>query len=208
MPEDGAAQEPTVFVVDDDPGVCDSLRYLLKSVRLRVETFDSPAVFLERIDPARPGCLVLDVRMPGIGGLDLLAALRERACDLPVVFVSAHGSVSLAVRAMQAGATDFLEKPVDDEVLIAAVQRAVTSDLDRRAEKAAQAGTVARYAALSAREREVLGLLVDGLANKEVAARLGLSPKTVEAHRAHVIEKMGAGSLAELVAIVVRLGLR
>jgi len=198
---------PTVFIVDDDPGVRESLRFLFESVRLRVETYDAPAAFLERLDPGRPGCLVLDVRMPGMGGLELLAEVRARGCELPVVFISGHGSVPVAVRAMQAGATDFLEKPVNDDVLIGTVQRAVARDLDRLGLRAEYVRVAARHARLTERERQVLALVVQGHPNKEIAARLDLSVKTVEAHRARVMEKMGADSLAGLVEVAIRYGL-
>lgn len=196
--------EPTVFVVDDDPAVCDSLRFLFESVGLRTVCHASPTPFLERFESDGPGCLVLDVRMPRMGGLDLLAALRRRGCELPVVFITGHASVPLAVRAMEAGATHFLEKPVDDEVLVSQVQRAIARDARRRARETRRRRALENYATLTPREREVLDLVVAGQPNKAIAARLGLSEKTVESHRAHLMKKMGADSLAALVAAAIR----
>lgn len=207
MPDKVSVPEPVVFVVDDDPDVRDSLRFLFESVGLRVETFATPVTLFDQLTPERPGCLVLDVRMPQMGGLELMAAIRRRGCDHPVVFLSAHASVPVAVRALQAGAAEFLEKPVNDEVLIGHVQRAVVRDLDRRRQRAQHVQVTERYAGLSERERQVLDRVVKGEPNKVIAAALGVSAKTVEAHRARVMEKMDAESLAALVSLAIRYGL-
>ncbi|MCP5366350.1 MAG: response regulator transcription factor [Hyphomicrobiales bacterium] len=197
-----ASPEPTVFVVDDDEAVRDSLRWLLESVDLAVVTCDSAAAFAEVYRRGRPGCLVTDVRMPGLSGLDLQQRLAEAGVDLPVIVVTGHGDISMAVRAMKAGAFDFIEKPYNDQVMVDVVQAAVAQSLrqgDRRGERLA---IEARLAQLTPREREVLDRVVDGGSNKSIARDLAISEKTVETHRARVMEKMEAGSLADLVRMV------
>lgn len=198
----------TVFVVDDNAAVRDALAYLFHSIHLEVETYAAPTDLLARRVPDGPGCVIVDVRMPDLGGIELVSALRERGWRTPAVFISAHATVPTAVRAMRAGAVDFLEKPVDDERLLACVQKAVADDRRRLAEAAARREGLTRYASLTNRERDVHALLIEGLANKEIAARLGIHPKTVERHRAAVMAKLRAGSLAELVADAFRTGLR
>jgi len=193
--------EATVFVVDDDDAVRQAIRLLLRSVGLAVEACASATEFLERWDPTRPGCLVLDIRMPGMSGLELQARLAREPSAPPVVFITGHGDVSLAVRAMRDGAVDFIEKPFSDQDLIDRVQRAIRLDGERRAATDRRQAATIRFAGLSAREREVMLAIVAGRANKVVAIDLGLSERTVEIHRARVMEKTGARSLPELVRL-------
>ncbi|MEN8214119.1 MAG: response regulator FixJ [Pseudomonadota bacterium] len=188
-----------VFIVDDDEALRDSLRWLIESVGLRVETHDSAASFLQSYYPGQSGCLLLDVRMPGMSGLELQEQLERRDVRIPVVIITGHGDVAMAVRAMKAGAMDFIEKPFDDELLLASIQRALSLDVEQRKSRATQAEILARMAQLTRREHQVMELVTNGKANKQIAAELNVSAKTVEAHRAHVMEKMQAGSLAELV---------
>ncbi len=196
--------EPTVFVVDDEPAIRDSLAMLLRSVGLASRTFPSAPAFLEGFDAKAPGCVVADVRMPGMSGLELQEALRAQQARLPVIIITGHGDIAMAVRAMKAGAADFIEKPFNDQVLLDAVHRALAQS---RAD-AAPAGSnrpeiEARVATLTPREHEVMLLIVEGRPNKVVATRLGLSTRTVEVHRAKVMEKMGVRSLAELVRMAI-----
>ena len=197
--------EPTVFVVDDDEAVANAFRYLIESVGLRVEVFTSPSTFIEKYDPERPGCLLLDVRMPAMSGFDLLDWLRQRGLDIPVIFVTGHGDVPMAVRAMKAGAIDFIEKPFRDQELLDQIHKAIRLDALNRRERARYAMIQERYQSLTEREREVMDLVVAGYANKVIADRLGLSAKTVEAHRAKVMEKMKARSLSQLVQMAYEL---
>ena len=192
----------TVFVVDDDDAVRTSLRLLLKSVGLPVETFASAQEFLDAFDADRAGCLVLDVRMPGMSGLELQQELNQRGATIPVVFITGHGDVPMAVEAMQHGAFDFLQKPFRDQDLLDRVQRALARDAESRAALAARAQIAERLASLTPRELEVMRLVTRGKANKVIGGELGVSQRTVEIHRAHVMEKMQAGSLAELVRMV------
>ena len=200
-PEPAPAQ-PTVFVVDDDPGIRDSVTWLFQSVGLSVETYGSAQQFLDTYVPTRPGCLILDVRLPGMGGLDLLEALRRRGATLPVIVVTAFGEVHSAVRAMKGGAIDVMEKPTRDQVLLDRVQQALELDRQTRASLATRAEAAARYTRLTKREREVLRLIIAGKANKVIASDLELSPKTVEAHRAAIMRKLVVHSTPELVRIV------
>jgi len=197
-----ASEQPTVFVVDDDPGIRDSVMWLFQSVGLPVETYASAQKFLDTYVPSRPGCLILDVRLPGMGGLDLLEALRRRGATLPVIVVTAFGEVHSAVRAMKGGAIDVMEKPTRDQVLLDRVQQALELDRRTRATLASRSEAAARYKRLSKRELEVLALIIGGRANKTIAIDLRLSPKTVEAHRAAIMRKLGVHSVAELVRIV------
>jgi two-component system, LuxR family, response regulator FixJ len=197
-----APEQPTVFVVDDDPGIRDSVTWLFQSVGLPVETYGSAQTFLDTYVPSRPGCLILDVRLPGMGGLDLLEALRRRGATLPVIVVTAFGEVHSTVRAMKGGAIDVMEKPTRDQVLLDRVHQALEKDRRTRASLASRADAVARYARLSKREVEVLKLIIAGKANKEIAGELERSTKTVEAHRAAIMRKLGARSIAEVVRIV------
>jgi FixJ family two-component response regulator len=201
-PPETSSEEPTVFVVDDDPGIRDSVTWLFQSVGLPVETYGSAQEFLDRYVPSRPGCLILDVRLPGMGGLDLLEALRRRGATLPVIVVTAFGEVHSAVRAMKSGAIDVMEKPTRDQVLLDRVQQALDLDRRTRVSLASRAEAAARYARLSKREVEVLRLIIAGKANKVIASELTRSPKTVESHRAAIMRKLGVHSTAELVRVV------
>ena len=193
---------PTVFVVDDDESVRGSLRFLLRSVGLESHAFGSAPEFLAAYDPAQPGCLVLDVRMPGMSGLELQQELNVRGAIIPVVFITGHGDVPMAVEAMQHGAHDFLQKPFRDEELIERVKRALAKDAKTRAGLEEHQSIRARLDSLTPRERQVLALMARGKPNKIMAYELGLSQRTVEIHRARVMEKSGASSVAELVRMV------
>jgi two-component system, LuxR family, response regulator FixJ len=192
----------TVFVVDDDEAVRDSLKLLLKSAGIVAVTSASAQELLASYDPAQPGCLVLDVRMPGMSGLEMQHELNLRGAMIPVIFITGHGDIPMAVEAMQQGAFDFLQKPFRDSDLLDRVQRALARDQEQR-ERLRQTDKIReRLASLSPREREVLDLVTRGKANKMVAGDLGVSQRTVEIHRAHVMQKMEAGSLAELVRMM------
>ena len=198
--------EPVVFVVDDDRAMRESLTWLLDSVGLRVRSYANARDFLAEYDPAQPGCLVLDVRMPGMSGLDLQAELARRGVELPTIVITGHAEVSMAVRAVKAGAIDFIEKPFSDQLLLDRVRQALEIDLEAREVRRRREDARRRLATLTAREREVLDLVVAGKANKEIASALGVSPKTVEVHRAHVMSKMYVDSLAELIRITLLAG--
>lgn len=191
--------EPTVFVVDDDLAMRESLRWLIESVQLRVEVFSSSADFQKSYNPSRPGCLVLDVRMPGQSGLDLQKQLASRNIEIPIIIITGHADVPMAIRAMKQGAVDFIEKPFNDQVLLERIAQCIERDAEQRALREQQGQVQQRFASLTVREREVLTRIVGGKANKVVADELGLSPKTIEVHRASVMRKMEAQSLAELV---------
>jgi FixJ family two-component response regulator len=191
--------EQAVFVVDDDAAVRDSLRWLMDSVGLRTETFASGEEFLAAITPERSGCVLLDLRMPGLGGLEVHDRLRELGVDLPVIVVSGHGDVPLAVRALKSGVADFVEKPFKDQELLDCVQQALRRDIELRRERMLRDDLLVRYRALTPRELDVLRLVVDGQSNKGISATLGISQKTVETHRARVMEKMAARSISALV---------
>ncbi len=193
---------PTVFVVDDDEGVRNSLRFLLKSVGLATRALASANEFLEAYKPTQPGCLVLDVRMPGMSGLELQEHLNMRGAVIPVIFITGHGDIPMAVEAMQQGAFDFLQKPFRDQDLIDRIQRALERDSRSRAALAQHVKIRERLESLTPREREVMTLMTRGKANKVIAAELGVSQRTVEIHRARVMEKSGAASLAQLVRMV------
>jgi FixJ family two-component response regulator len=193
----------TVFVVDDDEAVRTSLRLLLKSVGLPVETFASAQEFLDQFDPNRAGCLVLDIRMPGMSGLELQQQLNDRHSIMPIVFITGHGDVPMAVEAMQAGAVDFIQKPFRDQDLIDRINRALEKDREMRAALRERDEIRRRMSQLTPREREVLELVTQGKANKVIAGDLNVSQRTVEIHRARVMEKMGANSLAHLVRMVI-----
>jgi two-component system response regulator FixJ len=195
-------QKPTVFVVDDDAAVRDSLRLLLKSVGLPVEVFESAQDFLDADRDDRPGCLVLDIRMPGMSGLELQVKLNERHSILPIIFITGHGDVPMAVEAMQAGAVDFIQKPFRDQDLLDRINQALEKDAGSRRMLAERNMIRKRLESLTPREREVLDLVVAGKANKVIAGDLNLSQRTVEIHRARVMEKMEAHSLAHLVRMV------
>ena len=193
----------TVFVVDDDEAVRTSLRLLLKSVGLPVETYAAAQEFLDQFDPDRAGCLVLDIRMPGISGLELQQHLNDQHSIMPIVFITGHGDVPMAVEAMQAGAVDFIQKPFRDQDLIDHINRALEKDREMRNALRERDEIRRRMSQLTPREREVLELVTQGKANKVIAGDLNVSQRTVEIHRARVMEKMGANSLAHLVRMVI-----
>ena len=193
-----------VYVVDDDDAVRDGLKWLIESVDLQVAPCPNAQTFLEAYDGSRPGCLVLDVRLRGMSGLDLQAELARRDISIPTIVVTGHGDVPMAVRAMKLGAIDFVEKPFNDQELLERIQKAIEGDLEARRGDRERVEACALLATLSPREREVLDLLVLGKANKEVADQLGLSTRTVEGHRARLMEKLACGSLAELVRLSLR----
>ncbi len=198
----GAGREPTVpvvHVVDDEADVRDAIGLLIRSMGMRVATHASAGEFFDAYPPDSPGCLVLDVRLPGMSGLEMQAELARRGVHLPVVFISGHGDIPMAVRAVRAGALDFLEKPFSDQALLDCVQRALDRDAELRAERLAQAEVRARLVRLTPREREVLEHLIQGKVNKIIARELDLSTRTVEIHRARVLHKMGAANVSQLV---------
>jgi two-component system, LuxR family, response regulator FixJ len=199
-------REPSVFVVDDDEAVRSSLKLLLKSIGLPAITYQSAQEFLAAYEAQHPGCLVLDVRMPGMSGLELQQLLNLRGATVPVIFITGHGDIPMAVEAMQHGAFDFLQKPFRDQDLLDRVQRALERDRATRQQLKEIDHIRARLTSLTPREREVLELVVAGKANKVMAADLGVSQRTVEIHRARVMEKMGASSLAQLVRMVIDIG--
>lgn len=192
-------QEPIVFVIDDDRMIRDGLQSLIKSVGLRVETFASAQDFLEAKRPDAPACLVLDVRMPGISGLELQLKLRDGGVPIPIIFITGHGDIPMSVRAMKEGAHEFLTKPVRGQDLLDAVQKAIAADRALRQERIEANEVRGRFQSLTPREKEVLDLVVAGLLNKQIADQLGMSELTVKTHRAHVMEKTQAHSLAQLV---------
>ena len=196
---------PVVFIVDDDEAVRGSLRLLLKSVGLVPAALGSAREFLQKYDPAQPGCLVLDVRMPEMSGLELQEQLNLLGAVIPVIFITGHGDVPMAVEAMQAGAFDFLQKPFRDQDLIDRIQRALEKDRTNRVLLEERTAIRQRLESLTPREREVLTMVAGGKPNKIMAADLGVSQRTVEIHRARVMEKMGATSLAQLVRMVMDL---
>lgn len=188
----------TVFVVDDDDAVRRAIKMLIESAGMHAETFASADEFLANYDPAQPGCLILDVRMPGMSGLSLQDRLLARKISIPVIMVTGHGDVAMAVGAVKKGAIDFLQKPFDDEVLLQRVRQAVDVDAQGRATQARNASFQARLARLTPREQEVLDMLLAGKGNKEIALNLGLSRKTVDIHRSHVMMKLGIDSLLDV----------
>lgn len=194
-----------VFIVDDDDAVRNSIRLLMKSLGLATRSLSTAQEFLSTYDPQQPGCLILDVRMPGMSGLELQQQLNMRGAIIPVIFITGHGDVPMAVEAMQQGAFDFLQKPFRDQDLIERVQRALAKDQSNRAELSEQAKVRERFESLTPREREVLALVTSGKPNKIMAADLNVSQRTVEIHRARVMEKMHASSLAQLVRMMMDL---
>ncbi len=194
--------EPTVFVIDDDKAVRHFLRGLIASVNLRVEAFASAQEVLAAYRSSSPGCLLLDIRMPGMSGLELQQELSVRGIDLPVIVLTGHGNVQVAVHAMKAGAVDFIEKPFNNELLLDRVQKAVAKSVDTYEDRIKRDEILNRRKLLTPRERQVLDLVVAGESNKGIARHLHISEKTVEIHRAHVMGKMQAKSLADLVKIV------
>jgi FixJ family two-component response regulator len=196
--------EPIVYVVDDDLSVRQALSSLIRSIGLRVETFASAQDFLRHAHPDAPSCLVLDVLLPDSSGLDLPGALRTSDVQMPIVFITGHGTIPMSVRAMKAGAVEFLTKPFREEDLIAAIQQALERDRTARQERAELAELRARFEKLTSREREVLALVVTGRLNTQIAAELGTAEQTIKVHRGRVMQKLGAGSVAELVRLAER----
>jgi FixJ family two-component response regulator len=192
-------KKPTIHVVDDDQAVRESIEWLIDSVGLNIKTYGSANEFLDNYTEDSLGCLILDVRMPGISGLDLQHILAERGIDMPIVFVTGHGDVPMAVRALKNGAVDFIEKPFNDQVLLDTIQSAVQKHRGRLKQRAELENLQARYDNLTSREQEVMDRVVTGKPNRDVAEDLGISVKTVEVHRAKVMEKMQARSIADLV---------
>ena len=200
--------EPTVFVVDDEPAILKGLARLLRSARLTVATFGSPQEFLERHNPNSPGCLVLDMAMPGLNGLELQQTLIARGHELPIIFLTGHGDIPMSVQAMKRGALDFLTKPVNDEDLLKAVHAGIAKDRVARQARAELDEIHQRLATLTPREREVMEHVIAGQLNKQTAADLGTVEKTIKVHRARVMEKMKVQSVAELVRLAEKAGIR
>jgi|ERR1700730_18483545 len=204
MPE----AEPIVFVVDDDPSVCRAIRRLIGSVGLQVELFGSAQEFLRSKRADGPGCLVLDIRLPGISGLDFQRQLAEANIHIPIIFITAHGDIPMTVRAMKAGAVEFLTKPFRDQDLLDAIHVALERDRAKRKQEAEVATLRQRWESLTPREREVLPLVVSGLLNKQIAGEIGTSEATVKVHGSQLMRKMGTDSVADLVRLAERVGIR
>ncbi len=203
-----STDQPVVFVVDDDASMRQALARLLQSVQLRVEVFASPQEFLQSERPNVPSCLVLDVRLPGLSGLDFQAELAKADVRIPIVFITGHGDIPMTVRAMKAGAVDFLAKPFRDQDLLDAVTAAIQRDQKRREHENRVADLKAHFASLTPREREIMALVASGLMSKQIAAEVGLSEITVKVHRSHLMKKMGARSVADLVRMAEALGVK
>ncbi len=199
--------EPIIYVIDDDDAVRQSLEFLLRTAGHTVHGFESAKVFLEILPELRSGCIITDVRMPEISGIDLLRKVKELGADIPVIVITGHGDISLAVEAMKLGAVDFLEKPFDDDQLLAALKSTLSRDADMAERKAEITKINDKLAALSNRERQVLEGLVAGNANKTIAFDLGISPRTVEIYRANLMTKMAANSLSDLVRMAMMAGI-
>lgn len=202
MIDENPSVTPTVFVIDDDPAMRKSLTWLIESVNLNVEAYESASAYVEKHDPARPGCILLDVRMPGLSGLDLQQHLREIRSLTPIIVMTGHADVPMAVRALKNGAFDFIEKPFNDQVLLESVQKAIEQDRRIRRESGEVADIEDRIESLTKRETEVMDYVVDGNPNRRIAEILGLSEKTIEVHRAHVMDKMRAKNAADLIRMV------
>jgi FixJ family two-component response regulator len=199
---------PVVFVVDDDASVREGLKSLLRSVDLQVETFGSAAEFLQSKLPDAPGCLVLDVRLPGLSGLDFQTELARAGIDIPIIFITGHGDIPMTVRAMKAGAVEFLTKPFREQDMLDAIRVALEKDRSRREQDKKTTELRKLFESLTSREQEVMGFVTAGLLNKQIAADIGLSEITVKVHRGNVMRKMGARSLADLVRMADALGIR
>ena len=193
-----------VYVVDDDPPVRAALEMLIRSQQLAVESFPNAAAFLDSFKPGQPGCLVLDIRMPGMSGLDLQTELERRGSDLPIIFLTGHGDIQMAVQALKAGAQDFLEKPFRDQTLLDCIHRALEEGRESRDKRERAEDVQRRVASLTPRENEVLQRIIEGQPNKVVASELSLSERTIEIHRSRVMSKMGARSLAQLVRLMMQ----
>lgn len=198
---DPAAGEPVVFIIDDDEAVRDALAALVEVAGLPVRTFANALEFLHRHSPEQAGCVVADLRMPYMGGLELQEELSRRGCGLPVIIITAHGEVSTAVTAFRAGAVDFLEKPFDDGVFLRRVHEALQRDAHQRRDRSAAASALAKLSLLSPRERDVAELMVEGCANKTIANRLGIGVRTVETHRANILSKLDIRTVPELMRL-------
>ncbi|MGQ9371467.1 response regulator transcription factor [Azospirillum sp. ST 5-10] len=196
-----ATAEPIVFIIDDDEAVRDALAALVEVAGLSVRTFVNALEFLHRHSPDQPGCVVADLRMPHMDGLELQQELSRRGCGLPVIIITAHGEVSTAVTAFRAGAVDFLEKPFDDGVFLRRVHEALQRDARQRRDRSAAASALAKLALLSPRERDVAELMVEGCANKTIANRLGIGVRTVETHRANILSKLDIRTVPELMRL-------
>lgn len=199
-------ENPTVYVVDDDISVREALKNLLRSVGLKVETFESADKFLSSKPATAPGCLILDVRLPGLSGLDLQRQLAEASHQIPIVFITGHGDIPMSVRAIKSGAVEFLTKPFRDQDLLDAVRQAIERDREARQREREVAGLRERYASLTTREQEVLRFVVRGLINKQIAVKIGISEPTVKLHRGRLMGKMQAESLANLISMAQQLG--
>jgi RNA polymerase sigma factor (sigma-70 family) len=197
----------TVFIVDDDPSHRDSLQFLLESVGLEVRSFSSARDFLDNADPETPGCLLLDVRMPGMSGLDLQNELANAKFSLPIIFITGHGTVPMSVRAIKAGAVDFLQKPFDEQDLFKVIHQAIEQDRQTRLEKEKLRETHKLIDSLTPREYEVFTLIVSGMPNKQAAYELGITERTIKEHRSRIMQKMKADSFADLVRHAEKLGL-
>lgn len=200
------SSDPTVFIVDDDPAIRQAMEFLMRSVDMKCQIYRSADEFFSAGDATGSGCLVLDIRMPGMSGLELQERLRERGSSLPIIFITGHADVPMAVDAMQKGAFDFIQKPFRDQDLLERIAAAMKAERAKRAEHERKSDVVDRLARLTPREREVMNLVVSGKPNKVVAYELGVSQRTVEIHRARVMDKMGARSLADLVRMTLEAG--
>jgi two-component system, LuxR family, response regulator FixJ len=199
--------DATVFIIDDDPAMRESLRWLIEPAGFGVETYADAGSFLSAYDPTRPGCLVLDMRLPGMSGIDLQDELLVRKVSIPIIIISAYAEFATAVRALRSGALDFIEKPFKGQQLLERIGQAIEIDTEQRRNAAERQRAEARLAILSPREREVLTHMLDGKANKAIAYELGLSPKTIEVHRAHVLQKLRVDSMIELSRLALLVGL-
>ena len=206
MASEGVATRRVVDVIDDDEGLRESLAFLLRSAALEVRSFESAKAFLQALPDAAPSCVITDVRMPDISGIELLRRLKELKIGVPVIVITGHGDIALAVEAMKMGAADFFEKPFDDDLLLASVRAALRQQADQTKRGAERAEIEHRIATLSSREKDVLAGLIEGRANKQIAFELGISPRTVEIYRANVMNKTQANSLSELVRMALVTG--